>query len=146
MDIAGEGGEEVDILHMGLIVQNRLIQMGNAPAQRNIELKKRRKLTCRRTGVGVPPGAEWNHYPAVLPEWEITVHHRADADTGEKLDINPVLTRHIGAKVGIAVLDTAPDIFHAISPDAVHQLVLPFVTSLRKCLSGGVDEYALDAG
>ena len=68
-------------------IQNRLIQMGNAPPLGDIETKQsgqfRRGLSCDR----ILPGAEGNKEIPVLVKGQIAVHHGGDTHS---LDAVPI--------------------------------------------------------
>ena len=61
------------------------------------------------------------------------------------LYLHAVLLVHIAAKVGVTVLQSVPDGIDTVSPEAVNELVLPLVRTLRYGAVGGVDEHSLDA-
>ena len=74
------------------------------------------------------------------------MHHGAHADGGQLFDFAVVLSLHVLAKVGIAVLQSVPDSFDAVGPESVDELVLPLVRTLCDGLVLLVDEDGLDAG
>ena len=61
-------------------------------------------------------------------------------------DLNVITFAHVIAQVGIAVLQAEPDGFVAVGPQAVNELVLPFVAALGDRDVVLVDKHSLDAG
>ena len=50
MHVAGERGEEADLRHVRLVVEHRLVQVGDRPAQRDVEAEQLAELGGRRPG------------------------------------------------------------------------------------------------
>ena len=146
MDIAGEGSEILDILHMGIVVEYALIEVADAPAERNVVVEELAEFSSSLAGIGVAPSAERHENLLVLIESHIAVHHGREADTGEGFDFAVVLLLNILAEVGIAVLQSLPDILDSVGPQTVNELVFPLVRALCYRLVLLVDEYSLDAG
>ena len=146
VDVAGERGQVADALHVGLAVQDGLIQVRDAPAERNVIVEELGELRGGGTGVGVAPGAERSQQVAFLVERHVAVHHRTDADGGEVLDLHAIALLHVGAHVGIALLEAKPDDLLAVSPQAVLELVLPLVAALGDRDVELVHQHRLDAG
>ena len=61
------------------VVEYSLIQMRDAPAERNVEVEELRKGSGSFAGVGVAPCTERNENLAVLIERHVAVHHGADS-------------------------------------------------------------------
>ena len=146
VDVAGQGGEIGDLGHVLLAVQDGLVQVGDAPAERNVVDEQLGQFRGGGTRVGVPPGAEGNEQAALLVERHVPVHHRADADGAEALDLHVVLLADVGAEVGVALLEAEPDEFLAVGPEAVHELVFPLVAALGDGDVVLIDQDGLDAG
>ena len=143
--MAGERGQAGKARQVAFAVQDRLIQVRDAPALGNVEVKQAGQRFGRIGGHGVAPGAEFAQLLAVLVEGEIAVHHRGDAQGGEVGQLHAVPALHIGLERGIGILNAGPDVVHVVGPHAVFQAVFPGV------IAGGdgrvilADEHALDA-
>ena len=146
VDVAGERGQVADVPHVGFIVQDGLVEVGDAPAERDVVHEQLGQLRGGGSGVGVAPGTERDEQVSALVEGHIAVHHRADADGGQVLDLHVVALAHVGAEVGIALLQAEPDHLLAVGPQAVHELVLPLVAALGDGNVVLVHQYRLDAG
>ena len=146
MDISGKGREEYDILYVRFPVQNALVQMREAPAERHIELKEFAQRFCCGTGVGVAPGTEWNQQPAGRVEGHVAVHHGADADSRKVRNFHIIPLAHVFPQVGIALLQSGPDSLQAVGPETVLKLVLPFMAALGDRHVLPVDQDSLDTG
>ena len=131
---------------MLLVVENALIEVGNAPAQRNVVNEKFGQLCSCLGGVGVTPCAERHEDVLILVESHVAVHHGREAYGGENLYIAVVLGKHFLAQVGIAVLESIPYSFHAIRPKTIDKLVFPLVAALSYRFVLLVDENCLDTG
>jgi len=59
------------------------------------------------------------------------VHHGADADAADRMQVLAVLALYILCQLCVGVLDAGPDILQRISPDAVCQAVLPVMGTGR---------------
>ena len=75
MDIARQRREIGDLAHMIFSVEHCLVQMGDAPALRNIKAEQIGQLCSCLPGNGVAPGAEFRKLPSVFVERKISVHH-----------------------------------------------------------------------
>ena len=129
MHPAGQRREEADGRDMGLIVQDGLVEMGQAPALRHIEGERFGQLFGRLAGNGVPPGAEGNEQVHIRIEGKVAVHHGADADCSQFAEDDAVLFLHVLLEVGIAGAETGQDGFLTVRPDAVYKIVFPFVAA-----------------
>ena len=58
------------------------------------------------------------------------MHHGAYAYGGERFYLCVVVLAHIGAEIGIAILQAIPDGLGAVGPQSVHHLVFPLVAAL----------------
>ena len=146
VDVAGQCGQVLDVAHMLLIVENGLVEVGDAPAEGNVVHEEVRQRSRGLGRVGVAPGAEGHQNLVVLVEGHVAVHHGAHADAGQNLYLSVILLAYVGAKVGVAVLQSVQNGFDAVGPEAVDELVLPFVAALGYRLVLLVDENGLDAG
>ena len=146
MNIAGEGGQILDVADVLLVVEDGLIQMADAPAQGNVVVEELRQFSGGLARVGVAPGAEGYQNLLLLVEGHVAVHHGREADGGQCLNLAVVLLHHVLAQVGVAVLQAVPDGFGRVGPQTVDELVLPLVTPLGDGLVLLVDEHGLDAG
>ncbi len=144
MDITGEGGEISDIAHVLLAVEYRLVKVGNAPTERNVEIEEFGEFRRCLSRVGVAPRAERGEDFCLVVERHVAVHHCAHANGGEVFYLHAVLLLHVAPEVGVAVLHSAPYILNAVSPQSIHELVLPFVASLRYGGVAPVDEHRLN--
>ena len=68
---------------MLVILENALIEMGNAPAQRDVVVEELGELGGSLTGIGVTLGAERYEDLLLLVECHIAVHHGGEADGGQ---------------------------------------------------------------
>ena len=126
-----------DLAHVGLTVQNGLIQVGDAPPLGHVELEQLGELLRRVGGDGVLPGAEGHQQVPVLVKGQIAVHHAGDAGGGQAF---PVL------QLAEYLAQALPGVRQVIGPDAVVIGALPLKVP---GLHGGkalVDDHALDAG
>ncbi len=146
MDISGESSDERHIFHVLLTVEDSLVEMRDAPTERDVILEQLGKDVCSLTGVGVAPCAECGEHVAILVERHVAVHHRADADSGKRGDLHAIFLLHVLAEVAVAVLNAKPDSFQTVGPEIVYQLIFPFVAPLGYGVVVLVDEDSLDAG
>ena len=79
MDKTGEGIDGSNAADVFLLIEYGLIQVRNAPAQRNVEIEKLGELRSSLGGVGVSPGPERHKQLIILVEGEVAVHHSAYA-------------------------------------------------------------------
>ena len=74
------------------------------------------------------------------------MHHRRNTDGSQLLDFTVVLSLHVLAEVGIAILQTFPDGVDAVSPETINQLVFPLKATLCDRVVVGVNQDSLDSG
>jgi len=129
---------------MALTIENRLIEVRDAPTKRNVKVEEFRKLLCCLSRIGVAPSTERNEDLVVCTKRHIPVHHGADANGGETGDLYTILFFDVFAQGGIAVLKTFPDGLDAIGPQTIDELVLPGVTALCDGLVVFVNQHSLD--
>ena len=77
--IALQRGQIADILYMLLLIQNRLVQMGDAPSLGNIEFKQLCQLYRSLLRNGISPGTEGHHQLSRLIKGHVAMHHGAEA-------------------------------------------------------------------
>ena len=144
MDISGQGGQELNVLHVFLIVEDGFIKVADAPAQGNVVVEQFAQFGCGLACIGVAPCAEWDEYVVAL-ECHIAVHHCTDSDGSQGFDFDLILFEYILAQVSIAILQTIPDSLGGIGPEAVDKLVLPCVATLSDGFLLLVNQHGLDA-
>ena len=83
--VPGERRDEGDLRDVRLLVEDRLVQVGDRPAQRDVEAELLAELGGGRPGRRVAPGAERHEQLVVGVEREVAVHHRRHADRAEGL-------------------------------------------------------------
>ena len=74
------------------------------------------------------------------------MHHGAYAYRSEALDFGSVVAGHIGAQIGIAVLQTVPYVVDAVGPQSVNEAVFPLMAPLGYRFALRVGKYGLYAG
>ncbi len=144
--VAGEGGQVGDRPDMLLLVEHGLVQVGDAPAVRDVVAERGAQLLRRGAGAGVAPGPERGQQGVVGAEREIPVHHRRDPERADRGQLHPVLAPDVRGEPGVAVLESAPDGVERIGPGAVDELVLPSVTAHGDRLVVGSGQHGLDPG
>ncbi|MPN43106.1 hypothetical protein SDC9_190665 [bioreactor metagenome] len=115
--------------NMLLSVENRLLQMGNAPALGNVELKQLRQLRRGLSGGGILPGAEGREQFPRLVEREVAVHHGGKAHTANGGQRYAVLPPHILRQIPITVPQAAPYFLQRIGPATVFIGAFPVVAA-----------------
>ena len=127
MYVTSQGGEVLDVGHVLLIVEDALVEVADAPAQGDVVVEELRELCSGLTGIGVTPGAERHQNLLLLVEGHVAVHHGAEADGGQRLNLAVVLLLHILAELSIAVLESVPYGLGRVGPETIYQLVFPLV-------------------
>ena len=145
VNIASQCSHKVNLRHMLFFVQNRLIQVGNAPALRNVELEQFRQLLGRLAGNRISPGAEGHKLVSVFVKYQIAVHHGADSHCPKLCQSHAVFPLYILFQGRVASLKSFPHLIQRIGPDAVLQLVLPVIASGRHRLAASVYQNCLDS-
>ncbi len=146
VDISCQSGDEGNVLHMLFLVQDRLIQVRNAPSLRNIVVEFRRQSGCGFLRDGISPCPEGNEEIIILIKGKIAMHHGGKSDGTDLCDLRIILLFHIPYQILITLAKTLPHIRKVIGPDSVYQLVFPFIASgcqRRPCL---VNQHCLDPG
>ena len=145
MDIAGQGGQVIDLPHMRLAVENGLIQVRNRPPLGYIERKCLRQLFSRRTGNRIAPGPEFRQLVALRVKGQIAVHHGRNTDAGHLFECHAIFFAYIPDQIGIGILNALPDITEMIGPDAVLKPVFPGVAAARDRLMLFINQNRLDS-
>ena len=146
VDIARKRSQVSNILHMGLLVQNRLTQMGDAPSLGDRISKQFRQLLCSLARHGVSPCTEGHQKLSFPVKRHIAVHHGRKTDGADLLDRHTVLFPHLSRQPCIAVLQSAPDIIQRVCPDSVLQSVLPLMAAGGERHIVLPDQHRLDSG
>ena len=146
VNVARQGGQVGEPGQVVLLFQHGLVQMGDAPALGDVEIKQRRQLLRRFAGHGVAPGAEFRQRLPILVEGQIAVHHGADAHGPHGGEGRAEFFLHVALEVRKAMPHAVLYVFHGVGPHAVQQAVFPFVAA------GGdgdvlfIQQHRLDAG
>ena len=130
MHITCQGGQELDVPYMLLVVEDTLIEMRNTPTQGDIIVEEFRELGSCLSRIGISPGTERNKYLVLFVESHIAMHHGREANSCQRLNLTVVLLEDILAQIGIAILKTIPDGLHRVCPKSVDELVLPLMRTL----------------
>ena len=138
-----DGGDTADVL---LLIEYSLIQVRNAPAERDVEVKQGGELRSGLGGVGIAPGPEGDKQLSVLVEGKIAVHHGAYAYRCKSLYFNSIALEDIFPQAPVALSQARFDVLFGIGPQSVLELVLPLISPQRDGIAFPVDEHCLDAG
>ena len=130
---------------MFLPVQECLIEVGNAPTLRDVELQLFREDVRRRARHIVPPCTELCKLLPLPIKRKIAVHHRADPDRANLRERHMIARLHIGSKLRVTGLHARPDRGKRVRPDPVLQLVFPRIAAGGNRLKVRVDEDCLDS-
>ena len=131
---------------MRFLVQHSLIQMGNAPSLWNMILKQLCKLLTGLFCHSISPGTERHQKLSGFIKRHITMHHSAESNGCKFFHRNTIFSLYIFYHVLIAFLNPCPDCFLTVSPDVVHQLIFPLMTSGRNGLVLFIYQNCLDSG
>ena len=101
--------------------------MCDAPAFWNIKIKQFRQLGSRLTGDVVAPGSKRDQQLIFFIKWHIAVHHGTDTDCTDLGQRQTIFFMNFSSHLGIAGLNTFPDLFYWIGPDMMIQFVFPYV-------------------
>ena len=146
VDPAGQGRQAGDARRMLLGVEDRLVQVRDRPAQRDIEAEETGELVGRTPRVGVAPRAERREQVVVGVKGEVAVHHRGDADGAVGGGGDVVALAHVSHQGGVGALQAGDDLVKGVRPQAALQMVLPPVAAGGKHLMVGADQDGLNAG
>jgi hypothetical protein len=136
-------GQAADVV---FTVQDRLVQVGDAPPVGDVVPKLRTQPLGRLTGVGVPPGTEWRQQLVVGIEGQIAVHHRGHAECPDCGQLDAVPLPDVGGQRGVTVLQPVPHGLERVRPHPVHELVLPLVAADGERFMIWSDQYRFDPG
>ena len=146
MDPAGQGRQADDARGVLLGVEDRLVQVGDRPAQGNVEAEESGQLVGCASRVRVAPRAEGGEQVVVGVEGEVAVHHARDADRAVGHGGDVVALTHVGDQGRVGALQAGENLVEAVGPQAALQVVLPAVAAGGEHLVVGADEDGLDAG
>ena len=143
---AGQGRQVGDARRVFLGVEDRLMQVGDRPAQGDVEAEESGQLVGRAARVGVAPRAEGREQAIVRVEGEVAMHHRGDTDRAVGRGGDVVALAHVRDQGGVGALQAGDDLVEAIGPQATLEVVLPAVAAGGEHLVVGADQHGLDAG
>lgn len=112
MDVPGQGGDIVDILHVVFLIENGLVKVRHAPPLRNVEIEQFGQFIGRLLSNVVAPCSEWYQQVVFLIKWHVAVHHGTDADRSDLGQFNAVSVLHIPCHLCVTGMDTFPDVIH----------------------------------
>ena len=95
MDVTAEGGDIVNTRHMGFLVQDRLVQVSDAPALGNIKPEQLHQFFGGGSGNGVAPGPEGSKLVTIFVKDQIAVHHAGNPDGCNPAKRLAVFFKHI---------------------------------------------------
>ena len=145
VDVAGERREVGQPRQVRLVLEDRLVEVGHAPALGHGEVQRLGQQPARRAGDVVPPCPERHEQLALVVEGEVAVHHRADAHRRDLAQVHAVPGADVGDEGRIGGRETALDVGDRVRPDAVLEPVLPRVRARRERRRVGCDQRRLDA-
>ena len=125
VNVTGQGGEPGDPGNVGLALEDRLVQVGDAPALGHAEVQRGRQFGTGLPGVRVAPRPERHEELAGRIQGQIAVHHPADPDGGDPLQPRPMAHLNVLGKRGKRVGQAGPNVRHVVGPQPVAELVLP---------------------
>jgi len=131
---------------MRFLIQNRLIQVGDAPALRDVVVEKCGQFLFGIRGDGVAPSPERHQQFIFLIEGHVAVHHRAETDRADCGQGDAVFLLDFAHQFCVTRLKAFPNLIQRIGPNTVHQLVFPFVAAGCDRSEAGVDQHRFDAG
>ena len=146
VDPAGQRRQAGDARRMSLGVEDRLVQVRDRPAQRNVKAEETGELIGRAAGVRVAPRTERREQVALGIEGEVAVHHRGDADRAISRGGDVVALAHVSDQGCVGALQAGDDLVEGVRPQAALEMVLPPVAAGGKHLVVGADQDGLDAG
>jgi hypothetical protein len=144
MNVSRECGDVGDVFHMGLIVEDGLMKMGNAPSLRDgIAQDAGELLGCLRCDV-VAPGAKGCEKPILVVKHQISVHHGAEAADHEGVQLDVVFLSDIGTEIGETGGDSAPHVIQGVCPHPVDLDILPAVSACGQRPIIGTHQHGFD--
>jgi hypothetical protein len=144
--IAGQGGQVGQPADVLLTVEDRLVQVGDAPPVRDVVPELRAQPLGRRAGVGVAPRAERREQLVAGVEGQVAVHHRGHAQRAHGGELDAVPLVDVRGQRRVALLQPGPDGLEGVRPHPVHELVLPVVAADRQRLVVRSDQHRFDPG
>ena len=130
---------------MLLAVENALIEMGDGPAERNVEIKQLRQLVGRLLRVAVPPCLERSQQLPFPVKGHIAVHHGADPDRADPCQPDTVLCLRLLLHGRVAVAESVVDVGETVGPDPVDECIFPVMKSDGQHASVIVRQHGLDS-
>ena len=85
MNVASQGGEELDFRHMRLLVQHSLINMSHTPSLRNVEFQSLGQVICCFASNIIAPSSKWHQQLILCIKSQITMHHGTDTNGADSL-------------------------------------------------------------
>ena len=107
--VAGQRRQVRDAADVLLAVQDRLVDVGDAPPVRDVVAEQFGQFAAGVVGVRVAPGAERHEQLPVAVEREVAVHHGRDAEGSDGAQRHSVPALDVGRELGVAVLQARPD-------------------------------------
>src|SRR5699024_7260727 len=135
-----------DLPHVLLPAADRVQQVRDAPAQRDVHPQRPAELPGGLGGVRVAPGAERGQLPSVGGEGEVAVHHPGDPQARQLRELDAMALADVAHEVRVAVLDAGEGVVEGVGPAVVDELVLPGVGAGAQHGAAVVDQGGLDAG
>ena len=74
-------GDMGNLRNVLLVIQHRLLQMGNAPALGNIEGKQCGQYLCSLSGDSVLPSSKGHKHIPILVKSQLALYHSGDTHT-----------------------------------------------------------------
>ena len=146
VDIARQRGQEGNVPDVLLAVEDGLIEVGNAPPLRDVEVEALGQRRGGGQGGGVAPCAERRQLVPGLVKRQIAVHHGRNAQRAHGLQRLAVPAAVVGLQLGVGVLDPGPDIVKVVGPVAALQPVLPVMGTAGQHGTVRRGQHRLDAG
>ena len=146
MDVSGKRRQIIDLRGMCFAVQQRLIQMRDRPALRDVESEQFGELFHSFTGHGVSPGTECGKLIAVLVKWQVAVHHGRNADSTNRCKLLCVFLLEVRFQRCEAGLQARLRVRKRIRPHAAGELVFPCEAAGGDRQIAFIQQNGLDAG
>ena len=116
--VAGQGRQVVEPTDVVLAVQDRLVEVRDAPPVRDVDAELRAEPLGGPTRVRVAPGAERREQRTVGVEREVAVHHRRHPEGADSGQLDPVASPHVVGQGREALLHPCPDGVQRVRPHA----------------------------
>ena len=144
MDIAGERRHIVDLRHMHLARQQRLIEVRHTPPFGNVERKRAGKRLCGLSRRIIPPRPKRNKQISCRIKSEIPVHHSANSHRCNMLNGYSVPLFHTLSEIRICTAQAAPDLILMIGPIPSIKMILPRITPLCNHIAFCINQNGFD--